>query len=125
MGGMATENVLAQGGDEIERIQMENACYVRLPDLPDARYGGFGAYNEETGVLTYAGGAEKLTEENTEAHEELYAIRLDGSEDRWTKIPYNSSVGYTSDSDDKGCREMASVQINPGARALRLRQGRL
>ena len=43
----------------------------------------------------------------------LYAIKLDGSEDSWTKIAYNSSVGYTSDSDDKGCREMTSVQISP------------
>ncbi len=113
VGGMASRDAFAQAPAQGENLQTQNACYVRLPDLPDARYGGFGAYNAETGVLTYAGGGEKLSEENTEAHEELYAIKLDGSAKSWTKIPYSSRVGYTSDADDKGCREMASVQISP------------
>ncbi len=109
-GGLASEHVAAQS--ETENIQMENACYVRLPDLPAPRYGGFGAYNEATGVLTYAGGANKLSEENTEAHEDLYAIKLDVSETSWTRIPYSGGIGYTSDATDKGCREMASVRIS-------------
>ena len=33
------------------------ACYVRLPDLPQAVYGGFGAYDPSTRMLAYAGGA--------------------------------------------------------------------
>jgi len=116
VGGTISEVTFAQG-TPVERIQMANACYVRLPDLPEARYGGFGGYNHETGVLTYAGGAYKLSADNTEAHSALYAIKLDGSMSSWTKIPYNASVGYTSDSLDKGCREMSSVQID-ATRAL-------
>ena len=109
-GGLASEQASAQPGTG--NIQMDNACYVRLPDLPARRYGGFGAYNEETGVLTYAGGALKLSDDNTEAHEDLYAIKLDGSETSWRRIPYSGGVGYTSDATDKGCREGASVRIS-------------
>lgn len=94
-------------------LQLDNACYVRLPDLPKAGYGGFGGYNQETGVLFYAGGAEKRTEENTIALHDLYAIPLDGTADKWATIPYPVGVGYARDF-DKGCREMASVQIAPG-----------
>lgn len=110
-GGLASEQAVAQ--PTTENVQMDNACYVKLPDLPAPRYGGFGAYNEETGVLTYAGGAVKLSEENTEAHEDLYAIKLDGSMTSWARIPYSGGAGYTSDAPDKGCREGSSVMISP------------
>jgi hypothetical protein len=89
---------------------------VRLPDLPrtryhlGGRYGGFGAYNAKTGVLTYAGGAEKRTKKNVVTSYELMAIELDGSMDAWNVVPYPQTVGY-SRAWDSGCREMASVSI--------------
>ncbi|MFN2114370.1 MAG: hypothetical protein ACK2T6_01570 [Anaerolineae bacterium] len=98
------------------KIETENACYVRLPDLPRTRYnlgghyGGFGAYNPETGVLAFAGGAEKRTTLNTIASYELFAIKLDGTMDTWNVVPYPHTVGYTRDF-DKGCREQTSVMI--------------
>jgi len=88
-----------------------NACYHRLPDLPDRRYGGFGGYNADTGVLAYAGGALKLSADNTEAQHDLYAIKLDGSMTSWNTIPYNASVGFTRER-DKGCREGTSVMLS-------------
>ena len=94
------------------KIKADGACYVRLPDMPAARYGGFGAYNADTGVLAFAGGAEKRTQENTITYHDLWAIKLDGTEDRWTTINYSGSVGYTREQ-DKGCREMASLQLAP------------
>ena len=93
-------------------ISAENACYFRLPDLPAARYGGFGGYNKDTGVLTYAGGAQKLSSENTKAFHDLWTIKLDGTMSSWANIPYGGTDGYTRE-DDKGCREMASVQAAP------------
>jgi hypothetical protein len=95
------------------RISAENACYIRLPDMPRGLYGGFGAINPESGVLTYAGGAEKRTEENTIAYYELYGIKLDGTRSSWDTIPYGASVGYTRDV-DKGCREGVSVMLPGG-----------
>ncbi len=50
------------------KVAVDNACFVRLPDLGRGLYGGFGGYNPATGVLTYAGGAEKRTSENTIAY---------------------------------------------------------
>lgn len=102
-------------GTTIERIQADNACYVRLPDMPPTnlgagRYGGHGAYNPKTGVLAYAGGADKATDENTRVFYQLYGIKLDGS-GSWSNIPYGSSVGYQQAA-DKGCRELASIQID-------------
>jgi hypothetical protein len=93
------------------RIHADEACYVRLPDAPGARYGAFGGYNDETGVLIFAGGAEKRTEENTIAFHDLYGIKLDSADADWSAIPYSSNVGYTSDATDKGCREMTTVQL--------------
>lgn len=100
------------------RIAAEKACYVRLPNLPAAPgvYGGFGAYNPQTGVLSYAGGAEKRSDTLTLARHDLYAIRLDGSQAAWKTINYPSSLGYLRDP-DSGCREMASVALG-GDRAL-------
>lgn len=97
------------------KIQAENACYVRLPDAPETlqrsgRYAMFGGYNPKTGVLATAGGAYKASDENTIAYYEMYGIKLDGA-GTWKKIPYSSSVGYTQDT-DKGCREMANVQVS-------------
>lgn len=94
------------------RIQADNACYVRLPDLPFApgRYGGFGGYNPDTGVLTFAGGAEKRTEEQTIAFYQLYGLRLDGVKDHWSTIPY-SDGGYLRQA-DRGCREMGTLQLS-------------
>ena len=92
------------------RIDAGNACYVRLPDLPAGRYGGFGAYNAQTGVLAYAGGAEKLADDITMTHSDLYAIRLDGPTAAWQTIAYAADAGYAR-STDHGCREMASVPL--------------
>jgi hypothetical protein len=97
------------------KIQTDNACYVRLQDLPPTRYGagsygGHAAYNSKTGVLAYVGGADKLTDENTWVFSDLYGIKLDGV-GSWSNIPYGNSVGY-SQADDKGCRELASVQMS-------------
>lgn len=99
-------------------IAAEKACYVRLPNLPAAPgvYGGFGAYNPQTGVLSYAGGAEKRSDTLTLARHDLYAIRLDGSQAAWKTLNYPSSLGYLRDP-DSGCREMASVALS-GGRAL-------
>lgn len=93
-------------------IDAKGACYVRLPDLPAAPgvYGGFGAYNPQSGVLTYAGGAEKRSDSLTIARHDLYAIRLDGSQKAWKTISYPNSLGYLRDP-DTGCREMASVSL--------------
>ncbi len=92
-------------------IQAENACYVRLPDLPAGRYAGFGAYNPDTGVLAFAGGAGKISAENTEVFYELYAIRLDGTMSAWNRVPYSRQVGYYQE-ERRGCREMATVQLS-------------
>ncbi len=109
------DNTAAAQGNPTEvpvggRIEAEDACYIRLPDMPAARYGGFGAYNPETGVLAFAGGAEKKSADNTWAYYQLYAYQLDGSMTSWKVINYGNNVGYTQEP-DKGCREMTSVQI--------------
>jgi len=98
------------------RVATDNACYVRLPDMPPTslgagRYGGHGAYNPKTGVLAYAGGADKATDENTVVFYQMFGIKLDGERAQWKNIPYGGSVGYTQDT-DKGCRELASVQLS-------------
>ncbi len=95
------------------RIAAENACYVRLPDMPAGRYGGFGAYNPESGVLAYAGGAEKLADDITFTHSDLFAVRLDGPQAAWQTIAYAADAGYAR-STDHGCREMASVPLGGG-----------
>ncbi len=98
------------------KIQADNACYVRLQDMPPAsygtegRYGMFGAYNPDTGVLVAAGGAGKASIENTFAFYQLYGVKLDSEYAQWNMIPYSGYVGYTREK-DKGCREMTSVQI--------------
>ncbi len=97
-------------------LQADNACYVRLPDLPptaqrSGRYGMFGAYNPETGILVAAGGAHKMSDENTIAYHDLLAFSLDGQMTEWREIGYSASTGYTQEF-DRGCREMSSVQIN-------------
>jgi hypothetical protein len=95
------------------KIQADNACYVRLPGLPEGRYGGLGAYNPDTGVLVYAGGAEKRTDRNTIAYSEMWAIKLDGSMDAWAPIPYSPLGGYLR-VPNAGCREMTSVSLGGG-----------
>jgi len=96
-----------------ERVAAEKACYVRLPDLPAPRFAGFGAYNAATGVLAYAGGAEKLADDITLTHYELFAIRLDGAATAWETIAYPGDVGYQR-AMDRGCREMAGVRLDDG-----------
>ena len=91
-------------------VASENACYVRLPDMPAARYGGFGAYNPSTGVLAYAGGAMKQADQTMTQHD-MYAIRLDGSSEDWTTLPPAGRAGYTREF-DRGCREMVSVAVS-------------
>lgn len=93
------------------KIAADNACYVRLPDLPAALYAGFGAYNPKTGVLTYAGGAERRTQDNTIAQYDLYAIKLNSPLSHWATVPYGGNVGYTREQ-DKGCWGAASVQLS-------------
>ncbi|MFN8424554.1 MAG: hypothetical protein U0470_14645 [Anaerolineae bacterium] len=95
-----------------ERIDTGKACYVQLPNLPDARYGGFGGYNAGSGVLAFAGGATKFGANETRAYPDLYAIRLDGKQAAWQSVPYSANVGYTSNKSDRGCREMATVALN-------------
>lgn len=102
--------VEAAGVGAGEHVATERACYVRLPDLPSGRYGGFGAYNARTGVLTYAGGAEKLADDITLTHPDLYALRLDGAAADWSTHAYANNVGYAR-GQDRGCREMASVRL--------------
>jgi hypothetical protein len=102
----------AQTGD---RIQADNACFIRLADMPQTanrsgRYGMFGGYNPQTGVLVAAGGAYKATDENTITYSDLFGIRLDGG-GAWSGIGYGSGVGYSQEA-DQGCREMASVQLS-------------
>ncbi|MCB0215982.1 MAG: hypothetical protein KDH92_05055 [Chloroflexi bacterium] len=103
----------ASGRPELERVAAPRACFVRLPDLPAPRYGGFGAYNPESRVLAYAGGGAKLSDDNTMTYHDLFAIQLDPSSAGWRTLPYGSGAGYTREL-DHGCREMASVQIDAG-----------
>lgn len=95
------------------KIAAEKACYVRLPDMPRALYGMFGAYNPLTGVLAAAGGAEKRAEEKTIVYYQLLAIKLNSPKSKWWEVPYPQSVGYSRDL-DKGCREGAQVQVEDG-----------
>lgn len=95
-----------------DRIDTGKACYVRLPSLPDARYGGFGGYNPDTGVLVYAGGAQKFGANETRTFSDMWALKLDGVKNAWSNVPYNASVGYESSKSDRGCREMATVALN-------------
>jgi len=92
------------------KIDTGKACYVRLPDLPGARFGGFGGYNADTGVLTFAGGGAQLTMDTAIAYHDLFAIRLDGTKTRWNDVMYGGDVGYTREK-NKGCREMTTVQL--------------
>lgn len=92
------------------RVAAAKACYVRLPDLPAGRYGGFGAYNDRTGVLAYAGGADKLADDITRAYGDVFAIRLDGSA-AWATVAGAGDAGYAR-ANDRGCREMASVRVD-------------
>ncbi|MEO8084044.1 MAG: hypothetical protein ABI780_09495 [Ardenticatenales bacterium] len=94
------------------RIAAENACYVRLPNLPKALYGGFGAYNAASGVLTMAGGAERRSQDNTIALSNLSAIKLSAATAAWSDIPYGGGNGY-SRATDHGCWGAANVQVSP------------
>ena len=95
------------------KIAAEKACYVRLPDLPGPRFGMFGAINPQTGVLVAGGGTQKISEENTIAFYQLYAMKLNSAMSRWNEVPYASNEGYTREI-KKGCREPQSVQISSG-----------
>lgn len=105
-----------------ERIQADNACYVRLPDLPAARYGGFGGYNQQTGVMTFAGGGVALTASSFIADHDLYAIKLDGAMATWNTVMYGAGEGYTREN-NKGCREMATAKVADGVWASVLGTG--
>jgi hypothetical protein len=74
------------------------------------RYGVFGGYNAQSGLLLSAGGAAKTSEENTIAYYRMAGIKLDSEQAKWNWIPYDGNDGYTREN-DKGCREMASVAI--------------
>lgn len=100
---------LARAAAPAERIAAPAACYVRLPDLPAPRYGGFGATNPDTAVVAYAGGASKLKTGDTVVHSDLYAIRLDGLSAAWRALPAGQA-GYNR-ARDRGCRAMASVPM--------------
>lgn len=101
-----TDAVTPIGG----KIDTGKACYVRLPDLPGARMGGFGGYNPKTGVMTFAGGGAELTGDITVAYYDLWAMRLDGTMSAWNTVPYGSGVGYLREK-NKGCREMTSMML--------------
>ncbi len=113
--GYGTEEVAAQGSG-LNRIQADNACYVQLPDLPTGsgigRYGAFGGYNEDTGILVFAGGGEKRgsTGENTIVYSDMFALDMTQTGNDWRKINYSANNGYNTDT-DRGCREMSSVRI--------------
>lgn len=91
-------------------IHADNACYVRLPDMPAARSGGFGAYNPLTRVLAYAGGTEKRGSGPNITKYDMQAIRLDGAATRWASIPYGDG-GYTRQA-RKGCSSLTNVQVD-------------
>ncbi|MCC7019188.1 MAG: hypothetical protein IT332_05505 [Ardenticatenales bacterium] len=110
-GAPAAPDARAQGTAP-ERIDTGKACYVQLPDMPAERYGGFGGYNPETGVLVYAGGATKFGANETRVFADMYALKLDGVKDAWQKVTYSAGVGYASEKSDQGCREMSSVSLN-------------
>ncbi|MBK6769472.1 MAG: hypothetical protein IPG72_10805 [Ardenticatenales bacterium] len=105
-----------------ERIQADNACYVKLPSLPQARYGGFGGYNEKTGVMTFAGGGIALTADNSVSDHDLYAVKLDGAMASWNTVMYGGDEGYTREN-NKGCREMATAKVADGVWASVLGTG--
>ncbi len=97
----------------VQRIQADNACYVKLPDLPQAVYGGFGGYNADTGVLTFAGGADKQTQDKYFTHYDLFAIKLNAETAKWNTVLYGGGVGYVREQ-GKGCREMFSMHAGGG-----------
>lgn len=100
------------------KVKADNACFVRLPDLPGKRYGGFGGVNPNTGVLAFVGGAEKRTEENTIAFHDLFVMDLKRPDADWVDVPYNANTGYTRFT-DKGCREMGGVMLPPSGASSR------
>lgn len=97
----------------VQRIQADNACYVKLQDLPQAVYGGFGGYNADTGVLTFAGGADKQAQDKYFTHYDLYAIKLGAETAKWSTVMYGGGVGYIREQ-GKGCREMFSLHAGGG-----------
>jgi hypothetical protein len=105
--GAAVPLAIPVGG----KIQADNACYVRLPDLPGARYGGLAAYNPETGVLAYAGGAERRTARVAIAYDDMWAIKLDGSAGSWSTIQYALGAGYMHGV-NRGCREPGTLPLS-------------
>lgn len=89
------------------------ACYVRLPDLPQAVYGGFGAYDPGSRGLAYAGGAVRRFNSLTETVSKLYTLSVDQASRGWQLQRYSRSVGYQQRR-DRGCRDMASVMLPAG-----------
>ncbi|MEO8082801.1 MAG: hypothetical protein ABI780_03200 [Ardenticatenales bacterium] len=98
-------------GTTPERYDTGKACYVRLPDMPATRYGGFGGYNPNTGVLVYAGGGDKFGDNKTFTYSDMYSLKLDGVKNVWQTVPYGSQVGYAT-GQDKGCREGVAITAN-------------
>lgn len=106
----------ADGGAQVPvggRIATGEACYLRLPDLPEGRYAGFGAFNPESAVLAYAGGVGRRSEAVSETQHDLFVTRLDSPTATWQSLAYSGNLGYTREA-DKGCREMASVDLGGG-----------
>lgn len=122
LGALGADAVRAAPPMPTERVQADNACYVKLPSLPQARYGGFGGYNQQTGVLTFAGGGIALTADNSVSDHDLYAIKLDGAMPSWNTVMYGGDEGYTREN-NKGCREMATAKVADGVWASVLGTG--
>jgi hypothetical protein len=107
------ESVAPPGLDAVGiggKVEADNACYVRLPNLPEARSGGLGAYNPDTGVLVYAGGADKQFK-LTIASYDMWAIKLDGSMTAWAPIPYSAASGYLREF-NRGCQGAADIPLS-------------
>ena len=90
------------------------ACYVRPPDLPQAVYGGFGAYDPSTRMLAYAGGAMRRFDALTETVNKLYTLAADQSDSAWQLRRYSRNAGYQQRR-DRGCRDMAGVMLPGGS----------
>lgn len=90
------------------------ACYVRLPDLPQAVYGGFGAYDTGSRTLAYAGGAVRRFDSLTETVSKLSTLSLDRADEGWQSRRYSRNVGYQQRR-DRGCRDMTSVMLPGGS----------
>jgi hypothetical protein len=96
--------------------------------LGEGRYGGMGGYNAKTGVLAYAGGADKQTDENTS-----FSTRCSASSSTAPKRPEVGSLqqrrrlhpGHGQGLSRGHQRPAVRQQLGFGVRQGRLRQRRL